>query len=288
MLVASGAKVGVLCGSEVDEDLGPTPHIQTALDVAAMQGVKYGRADLVDAVLPAVRKAEGKSGWGSTPLHVPAAVGCLEILQALLECKAEVNTVDKYGQSALHHAACWRACRVGKNRALKALLAANAQANLADSEGRTALHEALRSGSAAALEQAGIVAQVVPTVKALLAARAQIDLVDNDGVSARKIVQDNLAGEFCHGDIDVATAWLDLQDRLEASTGVYRKEATPDQGKFTKAATQPAPGPATGLAPGTDLEHLDPEPEIPNADPVKQPPEARVCCGGQPDPCAIS
>mmetsp|Transcript_8609 Transcript_8609/g.23137 ORF Transcript_8609/g.23137 Transcript_8609/m.23137 type:complete len:612 (-) Transcript_8609:233-2068(-) len=77
------------------------------------------------------RKTEVETG--RAPLHIAAAYGQHDIVEALLKCGAGVDTTDKGGLTPLHHAVI--SGRVG---AARSLLAAGARTDITDANGRTA------------------------------------------------------------------------------------------------------------------------------------------------------
>jgi len=100
---------------------------------------------------PDIHQYSVLAGGGATPLMLAAEKGVLEVVKALLDARAEVNTVASYGATALNlastrqHADC-----------VRALLACRAQVDIALNEqskffgncnGFTALHSAAIKGS---------------------------------------------------------------------------------------------------------------------------------------------
>ena len=82
-----------------------------------------------------------KDSLGQTPLHHAAYCGQTEIVQLLLEKKADVNCQDEKGATALRQAA-----QQGHLEIVKVLLEKKADVNCRSKEGATALHVAAVNG----------------------------------------------------------------------------------------------------------------------------------------------
>lgn len=118
--------------------------LQAALQgqVEVVQLLLRNRAHVDSATLPA-----GNTSGGMTPLHLAAKKGHADVVCALLQMGANVNTVDDNGNNALHH------CCItsGGEDVADALLEVGADAerkfiNAAGSGKNTALHFACMSG----------------------------------------------------------------------------------------------------------------------------------------------
>ena len=106
-------------------------------------------------------------GYGQTPLHTAAAgwEGCLELCSILLKHDAKIDVVDKDGYQPLH-----LACKRGRRDTSDLLLSSGAKVNAPNKDGRTPLHTA-----------AGGEEDCPELCSILLKHDAKIDVVDKDG-----------------------------------------------------------------------------------------------------------
>lgn len=113
---------------------------KTPLLIAA----EHGHAEIADALLKKGANPLKTDGQGRTPLHLAAHNGNEDLVKLLLEQPGvDVNAVDDFGRSALHHA-----CLREKDDAAKVLLAAGANTDLYDKNGFTPLQLAVHMGNA--------------------------------------------------------------------------------------------------------------------------------------------
>mmetsp|Transcript_6497 Transcript_6497/g.23095 ORF Transcript_6497/g.23095 Transcript_6497/m.23095 type:complete len:766 (-) Transcript_6497:95-2392(-) len=84
---------------------------------------------------------------GQTPLHRVAAYNHMEILNFLIDCRADVNALDRYGDSALK-----KAIFNGHYEVVFRLIEMGADVNVCDHTGKTPLHFAAEKGDAACVE----------------------------------------------------------------------------------------------------------------------------------------
>jgi ankyrin repeat protein len=87
------------------------------------------------------RRAYTPDANGVTPVHRAAAGNHIEVIEFLLQNRADPNALDRYGDTPLK-----RASYDGFVDAANALLAAGADVNRADSLGKTPLHHAAERG----------------------------------------------------------------------------------------------------------------------------------------------
>lgn len=85
----------------------------------------------------------------STPLLIACLVNRPDVMRALLAAGADVNAVDKYKATALHHIAANE--KMGSD-SIDLLLSYGANVHARDIEGQTALHYAAYNGNVAAIE----------------------------------------------------------------------------------------------------------------------------------------
>ncbi|OUC44461.1 ankyrin repeat protein [Trichinella nativa] len=95
-----------------------------------------GRLDVVQYLLDCKADPNIRSCLNTTPLHYAASKGHANIVKLLLEHNADVNAQDKWGGTPLH-----RVASKGGPVIIRLLLEdKNCQVNLQDSEGNTPLH----------------------------------------------------------------------------------------------------------------------------------------------------
>jgi ankyrin repeat protein len=94
---------------------------------------------------------------GDSALHVAAAAHLAEVVEALLECGADVSAANRRGAQPLHYAADgipgshgWNP--TGQAATIARLLAAGADPNAVDRNAATPLHRAVRTRCASAVE----------------------------------------------------------------------------------------------------------------------------------------
>ena len=104
-----------------------------------------------------------RDAFGGTPLHIAAGHGLTDVVELLLENKANVNALDKFGRTALIDA-----LNSGKIELVSLLLANGCQVEIACRDGRTALHIA-------------VLHDLKEVVKLLLENKANIEARDNRG-----------------------------------------------------------------------------------------------------------
>ena len=110
-----------------------------------------------------------RADYCGTLLHCAVKHRKFDVLQVLLDAGADVDLVDRVGNTALHRAALGEG--KGSLDAVKLLLAAGADVNAVGLGQSTPLHVAVRSGNPA-------------IVRALLEAEADVTLVDSSGRSS--------------------------------------------------------------------------------------------------------
>lgn len=112
---------------------------KTPLLIAA----EHGHKDIAETLLAKGANPLKTDAQGRSPLHLAAHNGNDALVKLLLEQPGvNVNAVDDFGRTALHHA-----CLREKDDAAKALLAAGAQADLYDKNGFTPLQLAVHMGN---------------------------------------------------------------------------------------------------------------------------------------------
>jgi hypothetical protein len=110
---------------------------------------------------------------GSTALHVAVRRRQNECVKMLLDAQAEVSVRNNAGWTALHLAA----DRWGNEESVKMLLDAKADVSVQENDGRTALHLAAKCG-------------YTECVKMLLGAKADVLVQDNDAWTALQLAED--------------------------------------------------------------------------------------------------
>lgn len=111
-----------------------------------MGAIINGHCDTVDVLLR--HEATLQDRDGDTPLHVAAAHNAVEMVRHLLARGAQVNAVNRKGQTPLHQLAGQvNPVDLEKQREMvDLLLAKGADPSIADHEGRTPVHEAIEFG----------------------------------------------------------------------------------------------------------------------------------------------
>jgi ankyrin repeat protein len=125
-------------------------------DVTLVQAVKTGSVETVRAMVKAKADANSMEPDGTTALHWAAQSGNAEMVDLLIRSGAKVAAANRYGMTPLA-----LACTTGNAAVVERLLAAGADPNSALADGETALMIAARSGSA-------------ETIKALVARGATV------------------------------------------------------------------------------------------------------------------
>jgi ankyrin repeat protein len=128
-------------GADVNERTGKDMGHSTPLHLAA----QYGRIEVAHVLLQHGADVGTKDGNGSldgsTALHQAAESGNVEVVRMLLQHGADVGTKDGNGRTALHHAVeCW------KVEVVRMLLQHGADVGMEDSSGATALQLASDEG----------------------------------------------------------------------------------------------------------------------------------------------
>jgi Ankyrin repeats (3 copies)/Ankyrin repeat len=100
--------------------------------------VEFGKLDIVKALINAGADLNTRNIYGRTALHLAACGIKLDIVKALINAGADLNAKEEDGWTALHLAACY-----GNLDIVKALINAGADLNTQTSYGRTALHLAV-------------------------------------------------------------------------------------------------------------------------------------------------
>ena len=93
-----------------------------------------GSKEIIEALLDAKAEVNARDDDGHTPLHCAAATGKIEIVQLLLTHQADVNATDSYGSKPLHYAA-----EKGSKDIVELLLNNKADVNAANNDGETPL-----------------------------------------------------------------------------------------------------------------------------------------------------
>ncbi|XP_048247938.1 ankyrin repeat domain-containing protein 50-like, partial [Haliotis rufescens] len=140
------------------------------LDIACMEGrtplhdaACQGQREVVEVLLQNKANVDEKRQDGSTPLHEAAYEGHREVVDVLLQNKANVDEKDKEGSTPLNDAA-----YQGHREVVDVLLQSKANVDEKDKEGRTPLHRAAWQGH-----------RVV--VEVLLQNKANVDEKDKEG-----------------------------------------------------------------------------------------------------------
>jgi uncharacterized protein len=130
--------------------------VRSSADVTLVQAVKNGDAAAVRALVKAKADSNSADPDGTTALHWAVQNANAEMVDLLIRSGARVATANRYGVTPLS-----LACTTGNAAMVERLLAAGADPNGALPDGETALMTAARTGS-------------VETVKALIARGANV------------------------------------------------------------------------------------------------------------------
>ncbi len=98
------------------------------------------RSAVVELLIEKGALIEGKTKYGTTPLHVAAAAGQDYLVNLLLDKGADIEALDNNNRTPL-----FSAFEKDKSRTVKALLARNANINAKDNVGRIPLHVAAQA-----------------------------------------------------------------------------------------------------------------------------------------------
>ena len=145
---------------------------ETVLSLAAAAG----SAELVKFALAQGVPADGADMLGLTPLMHAVKNAHPEIAELLIAAKADPLLHDRYGMTALMHAAAQTEAAASGKMA-KMLLAAGANVDQTDKYGSTALMYAVRCGN-------------VETIRILLDGKADKTILDRSGLPAAKMTRD--------------------------------------------------------------------------------------------------
>ncbi|CAE7522430.1 ANKRD50 [Symbiodinium sp. CCMP2456] len=136
------------------------------------QAARLGLLDEVEALLQLPRDPDAAiDAFGRTPLMHASERGHIEVVELLLEARAQVDLCNNYGGAALTDAASY-----GRYRVVQLLIEAGAQKDLRNNRGRTALMDAAINGHA-------------QVVQLLLESGVDKDLCDDLGLTARMMAQ---------------------------------------------------------------------------------------------------
>ncbi|CAE7863587.1 ANKRD50 [Symbiodinium necroappetens] len=136
------------------------------------QAARSGLLDEVEALLQLPRDPDAAiDAFGRTPLMHASERGHIEVVELLLEARAQVDLCNNYGGAALTDAASY-----GRYRVVQLLIEAGAQKDLRNNRGRTALMDAAINGHA-------------QVVQLLLESGADKDLYDDLGLTARMMAK---------------------------------------------------------------------------------------------------
>jgi ankyrin repeat protein len=188
--------------------------------------------------------------WGATPLHEASKYGSSEIVRALLDAKANPDSLMKGDLTPIHLASI-----VGNKEVAEILIGAGANLNLKDEDGKTPLHHALLNGK---LKIAKILVKngadinapmnngITPTeilnkIKELSEAKsARSEIKSEKDSSPMKVESDS--GARAKGDDSLSEGMAKISIKQEAGEGVrLRGEVVAERLK----------------APACDLEQLD-------------------------------
>ena len=146
-----------------------TEAMEPAANEQLLNAAEHGRLDEVKELLQSRADLETRRDCylKRTPLHVAAGKGHIDVVQFLLEMKAEIEATDTQGETPLHEAV-----KCGDRDVVQLLLQKNAEIKATDESGKTPLFLAgIFGGDIPGME----VAQL------LLEKKAQIDATDKYG-----------------------------------------------------------------------------------------------------------
>lgn len=150
----------------LDRGVVVTSNGHSALHVAAMTGASKG---IIDLLVSKGFSVHDKDVNGQTPLHLAAREGKLDVLKALLDKGADVNSCDDGGNTALHNCA-WPLCA-------DLLVSQGSNVNICNGKGMTPIQCACELSAVASEYGVGTVLEV------LIRAGADVHTVDHCGRS---------------------------------------------------------------------------------------------------------
>jgi len=153
---------------------------QTALHEA----VRCGYLQVIKALIDAGADINQPNKYGNTPFQLAARYNELEVVEALLQGKVNLNAKNsKTGLTALHEAAATAHLEV-----IKALIAAEADINQTDNDGNTPLHIAVSIPMIPPGSQEELEAEIEEVVKLLTEQpKINLNLKNNRGETALSI-----------------------------------------------------------------------------------------------------
>jgi ankyrin repeat protein len=107
---------------------------QTSLDKALLYSTQQGNVEILNMLVQAKANVNTKNKYGNTPLILAAVQGNVEIIDLLIKAGADINAKDKFNQTALI-----KALAKGKYVVAKKLLEYKANVNIVTINGSTAL-----------------------------------------------------------------------------------------------------------------------------------------------------
>ena len=165
-------------------------QLKTSLNLAIKSNNHETIKQCLTDILNTDKINESLTGNGGTPLMVAAKHGYKEIVELLVEAKADVNIADGDGDTALILAA-----ENGYTDIVELLVGAGADVNKADKIGLTALMYAVQDGHA-------------DIMKVLFKARADVNKADSDGLTALMLAAK-------HGHTDIVNVLLGKVENVE-------------------------------------------------------------------------